>query len=152
MSDPNKYLNAMHQSTLLTNQMVKDVEAIVELVLEVENTYIMAGLKITQATEYELIGVQTSTSLPNYMLKRELVTLEASLSDLKKTIERSINQGILTVRNSVLTEADGPSEGMDTATAKAFDEYRSVMLTCTRVLEELSKRLFDAEVTLNHAK
>lgn len=151
MSHSESYVDAMRECTLLTNKMVQDVEAIVDLVLEVENNYIMAGLKLTQATEYEIIGLRSTTSLPNYMLKRELVTLDSSVTDLKKTIEKTIMQAISGLKENALTEPDHSTSCMDPDCAKAFDDYRSEMMICTRVLEDLSKRLFDAEMMLNDA-
>ncbi|MDY1019586.1 hypothetical protein SOM59_21155 [Pseudomonas coleopterorum] len=152
MPHTEKYLNAMHQSVLLTNQMVRDVETIVELVLEVESTYILAGLKITHATESEHLGLQSKFCLPNFMLKRELVKLNTSLTDLKKSIEKNINQSIFTLKNVPLTEEVDPCGDINAATSKAFDEYKSAMLTCISVLESLGDRLFDAEVKLTHTR
>lgn len=142
------YVEATKKCEELTMQMVKDVGGIVFSVRALEHTFLLANLEVEKAAHIELGESGKATSLPSYMLVRELKKLNFSLEALKVTIKRNIGES-LSYLNSVTTnlQTDIPDDPGDPL-SQAFNEYKRALIKSVRTLKKLDDELFNAEISL----
>ena len=86
-----KYIEATRKCEELTMQMVEDVGGIVFSVRALEHTFLLANLEVEKAAQFDVSDSNKTTSLPSYMLARELKKLNFSLEALKTTIKRNLS-------------------------------------------------------------
>jgi len=143
-----EYIEATKKCEELTRQMVEDVGGIVFSVRALEHTFLLANLEVEKAGHFELGESGKTTSLPSYMLVRELKKLNFSLEALKTTIKRNIGES-LSYLNSVTNnlEAEVPDDP-GAPLSQAFHEYKRVLIKSVRTLKKLDDELFNAEISL----
>lgn len=75
MSKLYNYVEATKKCEELTMQMVEDVGGIVFSVRALEHTFLLANLEVEKAAQIDVSDSGKATSLPSYMLARELKSL-----------------------------------------------------------------------------
>lgn len=148
MSKLYNYVEATKKCEELTMQMVEDVGGIVFSVRALEHTFLLANLEVEKAAQIDVSDSGKATSLPSYMLARELKKLNFSLEALKTIIKRNIGES-LSYLNSVTTSLEiDIHEDPDDPLSEAFCEYKRVLIKSIRTLKKLDDELFNAEISL----
>ncbi|MBD8099119.1 hypothetical protein IFR08_09680 [Pseudomonas fluorescens] len=143
-----KYIEATQKCEELTMQMVEDVGGIVFSVRALEHTFLLANLEVEKAAQLDVSDTNKTTSLPSYMLARELKKLNFSLEALKTSIKRNIGES-LSYLNSLTAnlEMEIPDDP-DDPLWEAFRDYKKVLIKSVRTLKKLGDELFNAEISL----
>ncbi|CAI2796732.1 Uncharacterized protein PFLU_2495 [Pseudomonas [fluorescens] SBW25] len=143
-----KYIEATQKCEELTMQMVEDVGGIVFSVRALEHTFLLANLEVEKAAQLDVSDTNKTTSLPSYMLARELKKLNFSLEALKTSIKRNIGES-LSYLNSLTAnlEMEIPDDP-DDPLWEAFRDYKKVLIKSVRTLKKLDDELFNAEISL----
>lgn len=143
-----KYIEATRKCEELTMQMVEDVGGIVFSVRALEHTFLLANLEVEKAAQFDVSDSNKTTSLPSYMLARELKKLNFSLEALKTTIKRNIGESLSYLNSlTVNLEMEIPGDP-DDPLWEAFRDYKQVLIKSIRTLKKLDDELFNAEISL----
>lgn len=146
------YVEATKKCEELTTQMVEDVGAIVFSVRALEHTFLLANIEVERAGRCNINESDKATSLPSYMLVRELKKLNFSLEALKTTIKRNISESLGYLNSVTLNlEMDIPEDPGDPL-LDALREYKKVLIKSIRTLKKLDDELFNAEISLVDTK
>ncbi|WP_458127680.1 hypothetical protein [Pseudomonas sp. Z2-11] len=129
------YADATKKCEELTKQMIEDVGGIVFSVRALEHDFLLVNIQVEKAACCNVSGSDKATSLPSYMLVRELKKLNLSLEALKASIRRNITES-LSHLDSVTSslEMDTP-ENPCNLLSDAFCEYKKVLIKSIRTLK-----------------
>ena len=142
------YTNATRTCEQLTKKMVDDVAAIVLMVRALEHTYLLANSSVTHAIDETCTDTPNTPSLPSFLLKRELSSLNLSLTTLKKTIRTNIRESLRHLNANISCANGRLEDATDASVEKSKSEYKQVLLKSIQTLEKLEDELFHAEVCM----
>lgn len=142
------YTNATRTCEQLTKKMVDDVAAIVLMVRALEHTYSLANSSVSRAIDETCTPTPNTPSLPSFLLKRELSSLNLSLTTLKKTIRANIRESLRHLNAGVSCANRRLDDAADDCVQRSKSEYKQVLLNSIQILEKLEDELFHAEVCM----
>ena len=141
MSELSDYADAARKCEQLTKKMVDDVGNIMFLMRALEQTYSTANLSVVSVIDDSYASIQNTVSLPSFLLRKELSTLNSSLFALKNSIRANIRESLKHL-DSRLSHVSSQAEEKTSENIKNLrHDYKVVLIESIQTLKNLESKL-----------